>query len=309
MSEDDITLDNTGCVPDIHTDEYTSTQLRRIPGSSPEERSKASYNLNGQPIVKYMEMISACWPTVSKVAQKAFPEFAELYNNIIAKAVPNFLGAKAPVKSGLQIQKWRDCLTDYHDSFLCDFLEFGWPLGYKAEGPPESVATNHPSAKAHMPHVTKFIQEELNHDALLGPFEEPPFKPWVRISPLMTRSKKDSLDRRIIVDLSFPPGLSVNDGIDPKDHFGNDITYSLPSIMDLVTHVKTQGKSCYLWKADLTRAYRQLRVDPADSPLLGIKVGPHIYIDCCPLAVGHQLQYAKGWQTVWCILWQRNTTT
>lgn len=37
-----------------------------------------------------------------------------------------------------------------------------------------------------------------------------------------------------------------------------------------------------MWKADLTRAYRQLRADPLDAPLLGLKVKDEIYIDLCP---------------------------
>lgn len=32
----------------------------------------------------------------------------------------------------------------------------------------------------------------------------------------------------------------------------------------------------------MARAYRQLRVDPLDSPLLGLKVDGKFYIDACP---------------------------
>lgn len=52
--------------------------------------------------------------------------------------------------------------------------------------------------------------------------------------------------------------------------------------MDLVTRIQGQGRNCFLWKADLTRAYRQLRADPVDAPLLGIKVGSEVYLDRCP---------------------------
>lgn len=37
-----------------------------------------------------------------------------------------------------------------------------------------------------------------------------------------------------------------------------------------------------MWKADLARAYRQMRIDPIDMPLLGLRVGQHYYLDCCP---------------------------
>lgn len=52
--------------------------------------------------------------------------------------------------------------------------------------------------------------------------------------------------------------------------------------MDLVTQIRLHGKASFLWKADLTRAYRQLRSDPADAPLLGIKIDGKIYLDRCP---------------------------
>ena len=37
---------------------------------------------------------------------------------------------RLPVPSGLNIPEWRSRLSVYHDSSLCDFLEFGWPIGY-----------------------------------------------------------------------------------------------------------------------------------------------------------------------------------
>lgn len=227
-------------------------------------------------------MIGSFWPKMTQIAAENLPAFASDFHSITKAALPNFLGARIPVHSGLIIERWRDYLRTYHDKTLCEFLEFGWPLGYNATSPPESVEVNHPSASAHLPQVEKFIETELQHGALLGPFDDRPFEPWTRMSPLMTRSKKDSNDRRIIVDLSFPNGTSVNDGIDPQNHLGRDISYSLPSITDLVTRIQSQGQHCYLWKADLTRAYRQIRSDPADAPLLGIRVGSKIYLDRCP---------------------------
>ena len=40
----------------------------------------------------------------------------------------------------------------------------------------------------------------------------PPFP--IHISPLMTRDKQDSLQKRTIMDLSWPKDLSVNYGVD-----------------------------------------------------------------------------------------------
>ena len=54
-------------------------------------------------------------------------------------------------------------------------------------------------------------------------------KPF-QASPLMSKPKKDSEMRRIVVDLSWPDGCSVNDGID-KDYYLEDLyDIHLPTI-------------------------------------------------------------------------------
>lgn len=99
--------------------------------------------------------------------------------------------------------------------------------------------------------VNDFISTELGYHALLGPFQDSPFTPWFHTSPLMTRAKKGSNERRIKGDLSYPQGTSVNDGIDPCDHFGVNITYGLPTILDLINQLQDKGRGAFLWKADL----------------------------------------------------------
>ena len=77
----------------------------------------------------------------------------------------------------------------------------------------------------------------------------------------MTRPKTDSKQRRVILDLSYPDG-GVNAGITKNCLEGKAVNYTLPSIDNLVARVQELGQGSFLWKADLTRAYRQLRCDP-----------------------------------------------
>lgn len=98
----------------------------------------------------------------------------------------------------------------------------------------------------------------------------------------MSRPKKDSTKRRIIIDLTYPEGNGVNSGINIHSVLGKDISYKLPSIWDLVAHLQSLGPGAWIWVADLQRAYRQLRVDPLDTPLLGLRVDGGIYLDLCP---------------------------
>lgn len=226
--------------------------------------------------------IKNSWPNVTPEALKDHSGFCELYTSIRAFNLPNFLGARIDLDSALNLEMWEELLDDYHDKEVCVFLRYGCSVGYNNEAPPTSVHTNHQSARRDVQHVKKFIHTELSHGALVGPFMQPPFTPWTRVSPILTRPKKDSIEKRIIVDLSFPEGEAVNTGIDIRSVYGRDLSYTLPNIKDLIAILQSVGPGAWMWKADLSRAYRQLRVDPLDCPLLVMKVGDEYFIDLCP---------------------------
>lgn len=148
-------------------------------------------------IEKHSRRIDQLWPDISTSARAHFPEFASIYSSIKSRNLPNFLGARITIKSDLNLENWEHSLKDYHDRDVCLFLRYGWPVGYEADVTPTSVDNNHQSAVQHASHVKKFIDVELEHKAVIGPFKGPPFVPWTRVSPILTRPKKDSIDRRI----------------------------------------------------------------------------------------------------------------
>ena len=79
---------------------------------------------------------------------------------------------------------------------------------------------------------------------------------------------------RLILDLSSPTGLSVNDGID-KDH----CSLSYTSIDDVVKCIISQGRGAMLAKIDIKQAYRNVPVHPEDRPLLGMAWNGKVYLD------------------------------
>ena len=104
----------------------------------------------------------------------------------------------------------------------------------------------------------------------------------------MTRPKKNSVERRVILDLIFPP-RSVNSGIGNGFYQGRVFSFSLPSIITLTDHMMLIGNNAWLWGADLARGYWQLRQTvrtaegmPTLLPLLAIKVGDNFYLDIPP---------------------------
>ena len=205
-----------------------------------------------------------------------------IYKVVRDSGLPNYLQARIPLPSDLRCDAWQALLANYDDNEIVDFLRFGWPSSYTAPTPPTTSNTNHPSAQAFSKDIDSFIHKELSKQALLGPFTDLPFLPWTQTSPIMTVPKPGSSKRRVIIDLSFPKGESVNDGVAKNFFQGRDLSYSLPSAADLSQCLLFHGRSCFMWKADLERAYRQLRSDPLDYPLMGIRHNGSIYVDVCP---------------------------
>ena len=91
--------------------------------------------------------------------------------------------------------------------------------------------------------------------------------------------KKDTVDRRIILDLTYPNGNSVNEFVSKDFYLEQRINLTYPGIDDLVAIVKPKSQGCLLFKRDLSRAYRQLAIDPGDASLLGYSFNSFINFD------------------------------
>ena len=232
--------------------------------------------------VEFAPFIDKLWPHPTAEAFLLFPEHITLYNAVKRTNLPNYLGARIQIPSQINCDAWDHALEGYDDSQVASFLRYGWLGSYTAPDIPTPSAKNHPSATAFMNDVDLFLEKEVRLGAMLGPLKAPPFREWFQTSPLMSVEKKDSDRRRVIIDLSFPEGSSVNDGV-LKNHFqGSPLTYKLPTINDMASVVAALGPGAYLWKADLARAYRQLRSDPLDYPLMGVAHRGSYYADLCP---------------------------
>ena len=99
------------------------------------------------------------------------------------------------------------------------------------------------------------------------------------VSPLNTTEKRDSDERRVIMDLSFPPGGSVNDRIPKDSYLGEATGLRYPSVDASTQLVRVKGAGCALMKCDLKRAYKQIQVDPRDWNFLGMKWQGKLYFD------------------------------
>ena len=118
----------------------------------------------------------------------------------------------------MNISIWCELLQDYEDSVVCDFLEFGWPVGFMPTNLPNFDIRTHRGALLFPEQVTAYLAKEISLGRVAGPFHAMPFTNGFVVSPLNTVPKRDSDERHAIVDLSWPCGNSVNDGI-PCDSF------------------------------------------------------------------------------------------
>ena len=138
----------------------------------------------------------------------------------------NFEGCRFPFNTHLNIDYFRFMLSGYHDEELCDFLQYGFPIGYMGSAQQQlqnsyHLVRNYSGAKEYPDHVQKFLSNELSHETILGPFKENPFNCNICLSPLNTVPKKDSTNRRIVLDLSYPKGASINDFVSKDFYLGH----------------------------------------------------------------------------------------
>ena len=190
---------------------------------------------------------------------------------------PNYMEARYPLKSGLNLEAWNRLLFDYLDRKLLRYLAFGFPLSLNE---PETLGNkaikNHISALQYPEAVDRYLAKELEAGTIIGPMLDIN-NFHIHCSPLLTRPK-DMDKRRVILDLSFPHGQSVNDNVN-RFAFDNDaFTLKFPGIDNIVEKIINM-EDPYLAKIDVACAFRNLRVDPADALKFGIFWKGNYYVD------------------------------
>ena len=170
--------------------------------------------------------------------------------------IPNYLGCRIPVASNFKCHIWSQHLQNYWDKQLPDLLQFGFPLDFNCAVKLNSTEQNHNSALENSSHVEKYIAEELQHGAILGPFDG---KPIHHTSPLMVRDKQDSDSKRTIMDLSWPKGNSVNCGVRKDVYLHMEFILKYPSVDCITSSLRKLGPAAMIYKIDISRAFRQIK--------------------------------------------------
>ena len=191
----------------------------------------------------------------------------------------NFRHCKIVLPSKFNFEFIETQLQGYHDDSLIDMLKYGFPVDCLLAGKGPPIPINHKGATEFSEQVQLLLDKEVKLGGVLGPFNSSPFTN-PRYSPLNSVPKKDSVDRRLILDLSFPPGRSVNDGISKDWYLGEFSKLTLPSLDEFVSKVVSLGSCAKLFKVDLSRGYKQMYIDPMDFEKMGFTFNGSHYFDC-----------------------------
>ena len=216
---------------------------------------------------------------IQRWINKADPDIA-LHHQVLREGYPNRWGARRPVKSGWQLDQLERHLEGYQDREITEWLTYGWPTGrLQTLKDPSINHKNYKGVTDYPEALQKYINKEKTYGAVMGPYQKIPFTEKVGISPLSTRPKKTSEDRRVILDLSFPLGNAVNDGIPKDSYLGLEAKLTFPKVDDLALRIFILGRGCQMFKIDLSRYFRQIPLDPGDYSMLGYVIEGKIYFD------------------------------
>ncbi len=168
-----------------------------------------------------------------------------------------------------------------YDSAARDFLYQGFTFGFRLHSDRDfshlshTIPSNHGSAKQNPSVVREKLSAELSSDRIAGPYNSPPL-PNMIFSPLGLVPKREPGRFRLIHDLSFPKGSSVNESIPP-----DLATVHYQSLDKCVSIIQGLGKGTLVAKADLKDAFRIVPVHPSDHHLLGFTWEGLFYYDKC----------------------------
>ena len=169
--------------------------------------------------------------------------------------------------------------------YVLSGLRHGFRLGFHPESTHlKSAKANCPSALKQPSIIDEYLAKEVSLGRVFGPTAIPPIES-LQVSRFGVIPKKDG-GWRLILDLSFPFGHSVNDGIN-KEEF--TLTYS--KVSDAISLIIKAGHGALMGKVDIKSAYRIIPVHPSDRHLLGMFWQSGFYVD---LALPFGLRSAPG---------------
>ena len=206
------------------------------------------------------------------------------------------------VTTPLRLPAWEVALRAHPDRafarYLLSSIKDGFRIGFDRRAPLKSASRNMPSAIEHPEVIQAYLDKKCALIRILGPFrgDELLRLPPCHINQFGVIPKGHNMDRwRLITDLSYPPGESVNDGIDPAL-----CSQSYISVEQVAAVAAGYGEGALLAKNDIECAYRLILVHPHDRPVQAMRWNGDIYVDSMlPFGLRSAPKFFMQWQMHW----------
>ena len=172
------------------------------------------------------------------------------------------------VSTPLIFSAWKAALAAHPDCTYRDFilsgLSGGFRIGFNRAQQLVSAKANMRSAILNPSVIDEYIIKEKAAGRFVG-LLQPAVD--IHLSSFGVIPKGHISGKwRLITDLSHPPGLSVNDGIDKEM-----CSLSYVTVDTVAAVVASLGPASLMVKVDIQSAYRLIPVHPDDRPLLGVR--------------------------------------
>jgi len=226
--------------------------------------------------------------TAPKAEQKTFkpkcPELAKQWNY---KKLPDNFWNQFPVNvkeqatpniSWEKIKLLADSVGNIDRQRLdrvIDRLKHGAKIGCSGAARQPSRSNNSRDAYINGQRVTDAIAAWVKTGYVRGPILPADVPQDVKINGIMTRSKPDG-SVRVILNLSAPAGISVNDGIN-----NDDFPTKMSSTTSWLGVLNQAGAGCWISKTDWADAYKQFPVHREDLPLQWFEWGGRYFVELC----------------------------
>ena len=125
------------------------------------------------------------------------------------------------------------------------------------------------------PQVTDAIAAWISQGYAFGPVDEGEVPAGAKINGILTRQKPNG-SVRIILNLSAPKGMSVNDGIDVEQ-----FPAKMSSTEQWLRVLNRAGRGCWLTKTDWADAYKHVTVALEDTDLQWFEWGGKFFKELC----------------------------
>ena len=177
-----------------------------------------------------------------------------------------------------KLGEWRRALEGHPDKLFSQYilvgLAKGFRVGFDYTQQCKPAVRNLTSAQENPTVVREYLQKECGLGRVAGPFEKGSIHN-LQVSPFGVIPKQHTPGQwRLIMDLSHPPGRSVNDGIQSCLS-----SLSYVSVDNLSETIVKLGRESQLAKMDIKSAYRVIPVYPEDRLLLGLEWEGKVFVE------------------------------